>query len=215
MTLSERIKAAREYAKLTQEELAKRVGVSQTAIHKLECGQSRSSRRTVAIALTCGINPVWLETGNGPKSLEASGMLDPDTADHFRVGEGVDHYVSTPRVPLLTWDQVGITATDEVETWVPVTRRVGSGSFALMVQGDSMESEFSDGDTIVVDPKAPVRHNCYVVVRMRANDYATFKQLIIDGGRRFLKPLNPRYPILEMEASGEICGVVVQKYKEY
>lgn len=215
MTLSERIKAARDYAKLTQEELARRVGVSQTAIHKLECGQSRSSRRTVAIALTCGVNPVWLETGNGPKTLEASGLLDPETADSYKVGEGSEHYATTPRVPMLTWEQAGLEMPEEVGTWVPVTRRVGKGSFALRISGDAMENEFCDGDTIVVDPNVDTSHNRYVVVRSPGSPHATFKQLIVDGGRRFLKPLNPRYPITELGAEGQVCGVVVLKYKDY
>jgi SOS-response transcriptional repressor LexA len=37
----------------------------------------------------------------------------------------------------------------------------------------------------------------------------TFKQLVIDG-RRYLKPLNPRYPIMEMDDRMATCGVVKQ-----
>lgn len=63
MSFANRIKAARQHAGLTQLALAKRLGISQTAIHKLEAGRSASSRRTVTIAITCGVDAVWLQTG--------------------------------------------------------------------------------------------------------------------------------------------------------
>ncbi|MBF0143789.1 MAG: helix-turn-helix domain-containing protein [Magnetococcales bacterium] len=65
MELSERMVASRKYANITQKELADRVGLSQTAVHKLESGASRSSRKTVAFAMACGVDPVWLATGRG------------------------------------------------------------------------------------------------------------------------------------------------------
>ncbi|MBF0339742.1 MAG: helix-turn-helix transcriptional regulator [Magnetococcales bacterium] len=72
-TLSDRVQAARKFAGLTQKQLADRVEISQTAVHKLECGRSRSSRRTVSIALTCGVDPIWLDTGRGEMSLGGPG----------------------------------------------------------------------------------------------------------------------------------------------
>ncbi|MBF0453609.1 MAG: helix-turn-helix transcriptional regulator [Magnetococcales bacterium] len=64
-TFSERIKLARDRANLTQKQLAEKVGISQTAVHKLECGRSATSRMTVQIALTCQVDPIWLATGHG------------------------------------------------------------------------------------------------------------------------------------------------------
>ncbi|MBF0585069.1 MAG: helix-turn-helix transcriptional regulator, partial [Magnetococcales bacterium] len=69
MTFGERIVTARKQAKLTQKELADRVGISQTAVHKLESGKYKASRRTVSIALACGVDPIWLETGRGEMDL--------------------------------------------------------------------------------------------------------------------------------------------------
>ncbi|MBF0214182.1 MAG: helix-turn-helix transcriptional regulator [Magnetococcales bacterium] len=60
-----RFRTARLHANLTQQSLAEKVGITQAAIHKLESGQFRSSRKTVAIAMVCQVNPVWLETGVG------------------------------------------------------------------------------------------------------------------------------------------------------
>jgi SOS-response transcriptional repressor LexA len=32
---------------------------------------------------------------------------------------------------------------------------------------------------------------------------------VIDSGRRYLKPLNPQYPMIEMDEDFQIIGVVV------
>jgi phage repressor protein C with HTH and peptisase S24 domain len=64
-TLSERLKVALEAAKMSQEQLAQRVGVSQPAIAKLVSGKTKSSRKSLEIALALGINPAWLVSGKG------------------------------------------------------------------------------------------------------------------------------------------------------
>jgi SOS-response transcriptional repressor LexA len=38
-----------------------------------------------------------------------------------------------------------------------------------------------------------------------------FRQLQIENGRRFLKPLNPGYPVIELTGAYHIRGVVVQR----
>ncbi|MEO5367370.1 MAG: helix-turn-helix domain-containing protein [Magnetococcus sp. WYHC-3] len=224
MSLSHRIRIAREHAGLTQKELADRVGISQTAVHKLECGRSRSSRRTVTIALTSGVNPVWLETGHGDMLATPSGAMEATAAGHL-IGEDPGAFMSTPaaRVPLIRWSEAGdwsrepeLLNSSKIQEWVALTRRFTTRTFALRVTDDSMAEEFSQGDLVIIDPTREPEHNEYVVVSSLVGKMTSFKQLVMDGGRYFLKPLNPRYPITEIDMSQtHICGVVVAKYKEY
>ena len=65
MNLSQRIVAAREHRGLTQDALAKLVGISQQAIQKLESEKSSSSRKLTEIAIACGVRPEWLASGLG------------------------------------------------------------------------------------------------------------------------------------------------------
>ncbi|MBF0135284.1 MAG: helix-turn-helix domain-containing protein [Magnetococcus sp. DMHC-1] len=229
--LSSRIRIAREHAGFTQKELADRVGISQTAVHKLECGRSRSSRRTVAIAMTCGVDPVWLETGQGDMVAGggmsmAIGMNLPSYSNEPlpAVAEQAETYraeeVDSPsRVPLITWEEAvnwgKSLISPKVANWVSAVHKINPLVFALKVSGDSMEIEFTEGDIVLVDPTKKPAHKQYVVVGLAGEDKCTFKQLIIDGGQRYLKPLNPRYPIISIDEKTMFCGVVVAKFKEF
>ncbi|MGZ9087586.1 MAG: S24 family peptidase [Rhodoplanes sp.] len=81
--------------------------------------------------------------------------------------------------------------------------------YALQVLGDSMEPEFADGSVIVIDPGYAPRDGSYVVVEFAGDVF--FRQLIFDGERRFLKPLNSKYGGFELTPPYTIRGGVVQQ----
>jgi SOS-response transcriptional repressor LexA len=87
------------------------------------------------------------------------------------------------------------------------------GTFVLRVHGASMEPRFHDGDLIFVDPEVPAANGKYVVVSFEEPGETTFKQLIVEGRRRYLRALNPDWPerIIEFGGAATICGVVVFK----
>jgi len=81
--------------------------------------------------------------------------------------------------------------------------------YALRVLGDSMEPEFPDGCVVIVDPGHTPRDGSYVVVEYAGDVF--FRQLVFDGERRFLKPLNPKYGGFELTPPYTIRGGVVQQ----
>ena len=64
-TLSGRMRLAREHARLTQAQLAKKTGISQPTISDLERGEQKKSAYTTQIAHACRVSPLWLATGRG------------------------------------------------------------------------------------------------------------------------------------------------------
>jgi SOS-response transcriptional repressor LexA len=72
---------------------------------------------------------------------------------------------------------------------------------------------FRDGDIIFVDPAKDAENGSLVIAKLVDSQEATFKQLVMEGSRRFLKPLNPAWPepIIELGADAIICGVVFSK----
>ena len=82
-------------------------------------------------------------------------------------------------------------------------------AFALHIVGDSMKPTIPRGSVVIVDPSTEATSRV-VMVRQNGDSEATIKRLVIEGGVRYLKPDNPRYPIMEMRADAIICGVAVK-----
>ena len=40
----------------------------------------------------------------------------------------------------------------------------------------------------------------------------TFKQYVIDGGVQYLKPLNPQYPIVQVDKGTHVFGLVIGRF---
>lgn len=79
MKLSERVKAARNYAELSQEELALAVGCTQGLISKIERGDQEETALIVKIARACNVNADWLEDETGP--MEKNFYPAPDSIE--------------------------------------------------------------------------------------------------------------------------------------
>ena len=116
--------------------------------------------------------------------------------------------------PVISWVQAG-TWTEARELPAGTARLhcpvpCGPDTFVLKVSGDSMAPRFPDGDYIFVDPDRPAETGGFVVVRRPEGGDATFKQLIEEDGRRFLKAANPDWPerIVEVAPGAAVCGVV-------
>lgn len=127
--------------------------------------------------------------------------------------------------PLISWVQAGTWesivdnfAPGDAEEWIEAPRTVSKSSYWLRVCGESMydpmgKRSFKDGDLILIDPHVDAENGSLVVVRLDDESEATFKQLIVEGGRKFLKALNPNWPnrIFEVNGNATICGVVKAK----
>jgi len=122
--------------------------------------------------------------------------------------------------PLISWAQAaqwtrssGHGRAPSGSELLPCQVSCSEGTFVLRVHGASMEPRFHEGDLIFVDPEVPAANGKYVVVWFKEPGETTFKQLIVEGRRRYLRALNPDWPerITEIGDAATICGVVVFK----
>ncbi len=78
-----------------------------------------------------------------------------------------------------------------------------------------MEPRYQHGDVIYVEPEAHAEHGRRVVVQLENEPEATFKELVIENGHKFLRPLNPDWPgpkFIPINGNATIIGVVVGKW---
>ncbi|HEY5993932.1 MAG TPA: S24 family peptidase [Gallionellaceae bacterium] len=212
-TLGQRIRARRKELGLSQEKLGELAGLDQTVISKLERGDVQETARIAELAHALGCDALWLATGS------AAGGKEARAARYKRepVPEAAMHEVSfRGRVPLISYvaagswsDAVDNLSPGDAEQWIDTTVPVKRHTYALRVEGDSMEPRFPNGAILIVEPEAEPANGSFVIVRQNGSD-ATFKQLIHDGGVWYLKPVNPRYPIMQLGPDAVLCGVVKQ-----
>lgn len=110
MSIGRRVREARLYAQLSQEQLAGSVGVKQGTISELEMGQSKSSTHLIMIAHLCKVDPFWLLTGQGePPALDEFcdmqncielGTISIDTVQALEVGETAKFVIKFGKVGL-------------------------------------------------------------------------------------------------------------------
>lgn len=129
------------------------------------------------------------------------------------------------QLPIISWVQAGswcesICVPDEDGPVITSPFLCSDNSYALEVSGDSMTAQhgsmetFPDGCIIIVEPNIEPRNRNYVIARIKGTDDVTFKQLIFDGKRKFLKPINPQYPLIPIDQPIDICGVVLGKIEK-
>ncbi|OHC64247.1 MAG: phage repressor protein [Rhodocyclales bacterium RIFCSPLOWO2_02_FULL_63_24] len=83
--------------------------------------------------------------------------------------------------------------------------------FALMVLGDSMEPEFSEGEVILIEPEGLATDGSFVVAQL-AGEWI-FRQLIRQREGWRLQALNPACPAVDIPDLDAVKGVIIQKSK--
>jgi len=200
---------------MSKSELARQARVSPATVTDWINGKIKTleAGNLLRICRALEIDPMWLMTG---RNAAVTSMLREKKGTHnVELGPSL-----TRRIPLISWTTAGKWAEivdnlqpGDAEDWIPTTASVGSKAFALRVCGDSMEPTIPDGATIIVDPDRSPKHGDIVVVRQNDDTEATCKRLVYDGGRPYLRPDNPRYPLMEMAPDAVVVGVVVAMEK--
>ncbi|WP_168232320.1 LexA family protein [Pseudomonas veronii] len=162
----------------------------------------------------------WLEYGVLPKEQTGdSNVHQFDKAGESNVREITRRF---GKVPLISWVQAGAWCESNFEqhdgeSWLSCPVPISESGYALKVLGDSMTNpgpgrSYPTGCIIFVDPEAETKTGDRVIARVPRTNEATFKILVEDAGRQFLRPINPQYPIIDITEETHICGKVVGSF---
>lgn len=206
---------------LTQAGLARACGgIARSSVNAWVKGGTESidGKFLTSAARYLGVDPHWLATGEG-EMLSGAGTNEASKPN-------VTPLVSRARVPLISWVQAGELSEvldtiypGEVERWVDVqTVTPTRHTFALVVTGDSMENkqgwsqfDFKPGTVLIVDPDRACGPNDFVIAKDVDTQQANFKQLVHDGGRWYLRPINSQYPTIEIDDPNlRVIGKVIE-----
>lgn len=209
MSIHKLIRDGRLKLSLSEAQFAEKVGVSRGAVQQWERGKTAPKRANApAVAQLLGISVAELLSGGEPN-----------------VGE----VTKGREVPLISWVEAGLMNDisdpfypGDAEEWVEATETKPSASaFALRVSGPSMTSpdpdapySFPDGTILIVDPDRAAQPGDFVIAKDVSTQQATFKRLAYDGGRWYLRPLNPQFKTVEIDDPAiRVIGRVIEFHR--
>lgn len=204
----------------------KSLGVDKTpqAVSKWLNGEAIAEADSiVALCSWLKVRREWLEYGVLPKEMGGENNVPQLFANNeSNVSEIHQRF---GKVPLISWVQAGawseaisnVAESYEYDSWLSCPVPISSHGYALKVLGDSMTNpgpgrSYPAGCILFVDPEAETKTGDRVIARVPRTNEATFKILVEDAGRQFLRPINPQYPIIDITEETHICGKVVGSF---
>lgn len=208
MNIGVRAKFRRDEIGLTQAELADKVGTSQQAIEQLEGGKTKRPRYLPELAEVLGVSIDWLLNGSA-NSL---------TGDNFKI---IRPYTKAKAFPVLSKVQAGAWAEAiepytlaDISLWLESDAHTQGEAFWLEVEGESMTSpaglSIPEGTFVLFDTGRDPVNGSLVIAKLVDDNEATFKKLIIEGSTRYLKGLNPAWPLTPINDNCKIIGVAIE-----
>lgn len=201
--LGSRIRQVLEEKGLSQAQLARLVGVKQQTISYI-CGTdspATTSRYATKIAQALGVNPSWLQSGEGDQH-------DPVVRIEMN---GIE--MSVRQVPILGGKEaLAFAEGKEVkqDRTLMTDAEISTRSFAMEIEGESMAPAFKSGDRVVIDTKVMPEPGDYVAAH--AQGLLTFRKYRARGADLFeLVPLNEDWPVLRSDSCDiKILGVMAE-----
>lgn len=205
-----RVKSRMKELDITQEALARKMGITRGAItHYLAGRRVPPLKQFQKLAAILKADPAWLQygTASSTKTTRQAATEQKDPLKH--------------PLPILSWEQAAELvdaskiAKAEIKEFVTHFYTDKPRWYALRIKGDSMTAptsqnkSYHNGEIIIIDPDKAVAHGNDIVAMLPRSKEAVFRQYVVDGGVRYLKPLNPQYSMLQINDDTHICGIVV------
>ncbi|EHU2405566.1 LexA family protein [Acinetobacter baumannii] len=224
-TLAERLRYAMEVLppkKIKGVDLARAVGVKPPSVSDWLSGKSKTmeGENLLKASKFLGVNPNWLATGNGSPT---NNNIEDDQLSNV-----IFRDLNLHKIPILDFVQAGFWhevvydgTTPHSYTYTDYISSNPEAIFSVIVQGNSMEPDFKEGDMLIVDASIAPKPGSYVIAQNGSHE-ATFKKYRVlsqdEYGRDIFEliPLNKDFPILSsITHEIRIIGVVVRHMRDF
>lgn len=221
-TLGERIKYAREAARLTQNDIAQHFEISRVSVTQWEGNTTKPDiSRVAALAVLLNTTVDWLLERKGfpPMAVEA---MPKNRATATPIIPGKD-LVGVRDMPVYAAAMGGdghLIVTFDAIDYVkrPAVLQNVTGGYGILVKGSSMVPAYREGDTALVNPHLPASRDTDVVLyhtppKERGEAQAIIKRLIGINDREWkLEQYSPANEFSESRIDWPVCHRVVGKY---
>lgn len=121
------------------------------------------------------------------------------------------------KVPLIQWQQTidwkKSKNQERDDSFVLVDIDVGQNPYALKVEEDDWLT-ISKGSILIINTEIQPEHKDYIIVHKIGQNNSTLKQVMIDEGKIYLKPMNPYFQPTVFDESYLFLGVLIQIRKD-
>ncbi|PDO81913.1 LexA family transcriptional repressor [Kosakonia sacchari] len=210
--MKDRIRARRLQLDVTQQSLAKKLGVSRVSVTKWENGTTKPDGENLhQLAYALATTPEWILYGKGEEQKDDTKVIPfikPPIAipiiSAVQAGHWTESYASSKLTDVISWTQTTAEVSDE--------------AFALIVRGESMTNpnglpSIPEGAIVIVEPHFGQLDDLFgkiVVAVLDGTSEATVKKLVWDSPFSYLMPLNPAFKPIPIDGNCRIVGRVVQ-----
>ena len=217
MDIGKIIREARKAKGWTLDELSSQIDTDSGNLSRLERGKQFASKELLKRIMD--VLDLELAPAQDP-SISGNISENHEVRDNFSNVEMYAGKFSRPKLyPLIDSSQLvmgakssGIFKLDDTHMYLESTEDAGEHGFWMVVKGDYMacngNPSFPEGSRILIKPESEPQNGKYYVVMLESGEY-TFKQYVEDAGHKYLRPLNPNYRTIEIDASFHFIGRVV------
>ncbi len=218
---AKRLKALYESKKkelgVTQYTIADDLGITQGAVgHYLNGRNALNVEVASGFARLLKVSISDFSPSIAEKVAEQAASLNGESNVKY-VGE----YRPGKRYPVLSSVQAGAWSEacepytlKDIDLWLESDAHIQGDAFWLKVEGDSMTApvglSIPEGTFVLFDTGREPINGSLVIAKLSDSNEATFKRLIIDGGQRYLKGLNPAWPLVPVNGNCRVIGVAIE-----
>lgn len=212
--IGKRIESARTELNLTQEDLAKELGLNKSTIQRYETGQIKKIKLPVihAMAKILNVNPSWLsdQSDNREAVKPVNSNAEFLSKNEIRI------------IPVFETVSAGFGAyaSNEIIDYMPLyieSDYEAEETLCIKVKGDSMYPKIENGDIVQVHKQDSV-DNGQIAVVLIDGDEGLVKKVFVYKDYIELISINPEYPPKRFEKEEmnrvEIVGLVRKIIKE-
>lgn len=187
MEFSQKLSALRQRLGITQDEMATRMGISSNYVSLLEKG-----KKAPGPAIERHLELIDRIESAGLSGRNESGFT-------LRDEPAIPYGRKSPperMIPVIGWAHAGMAESYEEipEMWqdkVPCTIR-DEKSFAVRLEGDSMEPKYCAGDVLILQPSVEPYNGCLAVIKMKSDGFL-FRRVERRADFVRMIPLNPQW----------------------